>query len=685
LDREYYQLLLRQVPAGELASTVTRRLARVVRNALTRPPAVDPHDVLWAFGTDDPHAFVDKVLTPRPSFLDVARRTSVRTALARIPGATERALERARRAKERVFEIFGKRVRFTPGRMEWARDVHSGHAFPQVPVERLALRMPGADPKVPWALGRMDQLLALGQGYWVADGAEALDFAQELVRQTREFIDENPVGVGIQWASPMEVALRAANLAHAVAMCRDAEPLRDHDWLFRVVVSLAEHQRYVARALEDWTLVPNNHLLCNLYGLWTLSVVFPELPGGPQGARVQKRLCQELLRQVHPDGSSFEGSIAYHRLVLELAAAAKVLSDLVQRPLGEEVEARLFAMFRFARRYCSERGLAPQVGDNDSGRVLPLCDRPSLSHGYLAPLGAAVLKAPQLKEEGAELPEEAAWLLGEEGARVHAGLEATPVGHGFSSQSGVHLLRSGPAVLSVSAGQAGQMGVGGHSHNDKLSFELHVGGVPVVVDPGTGSYLKDAALRDGYRSVSAHSTVQVDGLEQARLWDQRPFALVEDAVTRVTAFWPHPRRAELRASYDGYATRAGRVRVERSFLLHGYARVLTVEDWLDGPGIHEVSFRLCFRDEEARLRELTPGERERALRVAGGPRRLSEVGIEVGPVGQPLAVVVVEEGLMPELTRSRYSPGYGEEQDALRAVWGGALRFPARRAFAVLF
>ena len=76
--------------------------------------------------------------------------------------------------------------------------------------------------------------------------------------------------------------------------------------------------------------------------------------------------------------------------------------------------------------------------------------------------------------------------------------------------------------LSVMAGEIGQNGngglvhdnKGGHSHNDKLSFELNIAGSDIYVDPGTYLYTPLPAMRNKFRSVKAHNIPIIDGEEQ---------------------------------------------------------------------------------------------------------------------------------------------------------------------------
>jgi hypothetical protein len=53
-----------------------------------------------------------------------------------------------------------------------------------------------------------------------------------------------------------------------------------------------------------------------------------------------------------------------------------------------------------------------------------------------------------------------------------------------------------------------------HAHLDTLSFTLAVGGIPLLIDPGTA---EDDGRREVLRSTRAHSTVCIDGMEQGTL------------------------------------------------------------------------------------------------------------------------------------------------------------------------
>lgn len=682
-----YAALARRLGPSELARVMARRAHRSARRAWHRRRREwNGARLAQAFGPD-PTSAVDALLGAGRSevWCDPSRRDSVLSALERLPGARERAAARAARALARCFDVFGHSLSFGPGKpIEWSRDPLSSVTYPLAPSESLRLNERGADPKYPWVLGRLDQLVALGQGYWIASSAEDRSrHAEEAVAQMREFFRANPVGRGVHWACPMEIALRAANVAQALRMFSDAPQVRDPAFCLETLAAVIEHASYVEAHLEDHLAVPNNHLVANLVGLLVVGTLLPALPGSARWMSLAARgLREQVLVQVHEDGCSFEGSVPYHRLATELFSLGWIAAEAFGISLGRSYVERLRKMFSVADAYCSEAGLAPQIGDNDSGRAWPLCDRVSLDHGYLAPFGAALLSDPRLKPRWAAFPDEAAWLLGAEGlARFERLLPRGGRSILSSRGGGLHVIRGGGALLAVSAGPQGQRGVGGHSHNDKLSFELHLDGRPLVVDSGTATYTRDPNLRNAFRSTAAHNTVQVDEGEQAPMDPARLFSL------------PARGRCELRAIELGRDVQRLIARfqpdapltLERTFALDLRSGGLVVRDQILGEGLHGFTSRLHLPDADARLREASGPEQARARAVEGAPADLGPIAAELGPAGCPRALVFCRAGVELALEPAQFSPGYGELRAARRLVVQHRGEPPVELCWVILF
>ncbi|MGQ0505498.1 MAG: alginate lyase family protein [Myxococcaceae bacterium] len=673
---ERYAHLTRQLSAAQLAKFAGRRAYRMARRALfRRQSTVLDETVFAAFSARSLPDLMSRLQCRAGlSTCELAQRDSVVAAVKSLPGAAERALDRAERALRREFQVFGETVRFE-GEIAWSRDPRSGHVYPSKPSDQIALLAGGADPKDVWELGRLESLIALGQGGWLSPERRDL-FAKEAAAQLTSFLSENPCGLGIHWTCAMEVALRGANLARAILMFAD---VFDGELMLKALRSLIEHSAFVEANLEDSSAVPNNHLVADHAGLLVMALLFPELPSSDRQVVMALRgLEEQLATQVHPDGMSFEGSVPYHRLSLELFTLALVHARDYGVSLSSAYTERLSDMYFVAARYCSSKGLAPQWGDNDSGRALALTDRGPLEHGYLAGLGAALFGWGELKSEGATAPDEVAWLLGQRGVFRFERTRALFNGESFSTDGGLHVLRGHDVLVAISAGPNGQNGVGGHSHNDKLSFELHLRGEPVIVDPGTGTYSREPALRNRLRSTEAHSTVQLERQEQAPIDPARLFALREHANARVVSTLFGEDVDRLVAEHTGFSG----VTVQRTFLLNKGERSLTVTDLLNGEGVHSVVSRLALPDVQARLRPLTNEERARA----GGFEAVGPVAVELGLEESPHAVVLTSLGVELSLDEAVYSPGYGQWRRSLCvAARMERTALPARLGFLILW
>ena len=84
----------------------------------------------------------------------------------------------------------------------------------------------------------------------------------------------------------------------------------------------------------------------------------------------------------------------------------------------------------------------------------------------------------------------------------------------FYPDSGIFIFKSRKFYLAICATPLGQNGYGGHTHNDKLGYELWIDGLDIARDPGTYLYTPIPSRRNGFRSVKAHNAPIVGDLEQ---------------------------------------------------------------------------------------------------------------------------------------------------------------------------
>jgi hypothetical protein len=356
---------------------------------------------------------------------------------------------------------------------------------------------------VPWELSRCQHLPLLAAAYRVTGERRYLD---ELGAQLRHWIAANPVELGPNWACTMDVAIRAANWVASLAVC--AEQAADEAWFAETLESLLLHGRFIRVHLEDGD-VRGNHYLADLVGLLAVAALFS---GGWEGRAwaewATDELTLEMEHQVRGDGCAHEASVPYHRLVTELfLCGTQAVDALVPGRLEPWYREQLEAMLGFVAGYTRPDGLAPQIGDGDDGRFLPLDDY------------------------GARDPRDHRHLFEQAGRAFEPGK-----GHAAFPEGGFFVLRDDDLYAIVRCGDTGRYGRGGHSHNDQLSFELAVGGEPLVVDPGTYLYTADPEARNLFRSTAFHATLRVDGGEQNELRTDDLFTMEDRARAEILAW-----------------------------------------------------------------------------------------------------------------------------------------------------
>jgi uncharacterized heparinase superfamily protein len=663
------------------ARGLRRRAGRTVRRlrdrALLAPP--DERGLLrflgGRFGTIE-EAIAAARATPPPLLAAGLGKEEAARFFASHPDRRARLVAAADRILRHRFDLLGSGPVDLGVALPWHTDFRVGHVWDHAAwFEDLRARIEsefgrGRDVKVPWELSRLQHAPLLGQAAWLSsDPAYWREFRDEV----EDWIAANPLGRGVNWTCTMDVALRAISWTWGYAWFRD-EILADREFVSRFWRALVAHGRFVRDHLENGGGPIGNHYFADLLGLLLLGVL---LRGAPEADAWRIFATAEIDReneaQTLPDGVDYEASIAYHRLMTEMAITALLL---IERSGGAApgLRVRVRRMAEYIAHYTKPDGLAPQIGDNDDGRaqVLGEHDADRRDHRSVLAIAACIFDDPALLRLAGDRIEEAFWLFGAEtldglesrgrGARVIA------TGAAFA-HGGVAILRHGDLYAALDAGPVGLGGHGGHAHNDTLSVEIQAGGRDLIVDPGTGGYTADLVLRDRFRSTAAHNTVRIDGLEINPL-PGVPFQLPgvdRPAIVRAT----FRRNFDLvEAMHHGYERLRDPVRHRRVVLLNPVTRRFVIEDRVEGREEHllEWFFHLAPDVEVA----FAAG----AAVDAGAPR----LDGRAGRVGFTFEGTMLPPGARLRLEPDLVSPGYGRvvPSTTLICTWEGRLPVVAR-------
>ena len=364
------------------------------------------------------------------------------------------------------------------------------------------------DHKFVWELNRHQYLLAAAL-IWLVDED---DRAGALVQDHLEsWIASNPVKLGINWVSSLEIAYRAISWCWVLWLLRGA-PWRGQ-LLDAVFESLEEHGLHIERYLSTY-YSPNTHLTGEALGLVYIGTA---LPWSDHAARFIARgseiLDQCIEWQVTSDGVYFEQSTQYQRYTTEIYLHHVLLARAAGRPVTSTVSRRLGAMLELLRTTASSSGVGPLLGDDDGGLLLPVDARAPADLRGLLLAGATALGKPELRVPGDAVTGMSYLLCGYDAteAMIQAPLLDPPWTDRHFREGGIAVFRDGwgqsSAVAVIDAAPHGALSCG-HSHADALSMTLSLGALPIFVDRGTLTY--SGAERNEFRETKSHNTMELD-------------------------------------------------------------------------------------------------------------------------------------------------------------------------------
>ena len=447
----------------------------------------------------------------------------------------------------RDFDILNAPVPKT-GNWDWISDWRFDHKWPNQYFKDYThheTREKPYDVKYPWELSRLGFLPAQIQ----AGLLSGQPVFKNVIALLKDWDDKNPLAYSINWY-PMEVAMRSLNLIQVFDMLQLSDE-NNTEYMTVLLQLLTSHGEFLWRTIED-TDNRGNHYTANIVALLALGCTLQDhYPAAKTWTDYAvKNIEKEILAQFTADGVNFEMSTGYHRLVTELFLTAVIILNKQDQALSDTAQTRLKKACLYCAAYIRPDGYAPIVGDCDDAFVFHFEDKPHRDHSLIPAIGAILFPDAKLKQTDAAPPIALAWLFGDKGVETYNTQDTTqPNGRHFE-QGGVVIARNQDNYLFMDVGPVGQNGLGGHGHNDILSFELCLNGIPLIIDPGCYIYSGDKEARNRFRSTAAHNTIMLDAHEISRF--NGPFRLHNDAKPQNVTVGQNGQIWDIAAKQTGY-------------------------------------------------------------------------------------------------------------------------------------
>lgn len=465
----------------------------------------------------------------------------------------------------------------------WLRDPLSGIEI------ATARRVDVSDPtqagsiKTLWEKNRQLHLCAIAAAYRFTQDET---YAREVSGQLMSWLDQNPVGAGVNWSSGIEVALRMHSWLWVERLLRGSaawDPLFGDQG---VMWPSVWYGRTILRRLPSIGSSANNHAIAELFGVIVCDAGWRRWSESEaDGPSAWDKLQSQVLRQTDETGFTREQAVGYHRFVTEMGLVALLEASRAGWPVRPEFMGRLANMVSALSYFVDKGGHVADFGDDDGSRILGFTAEANGAYGFVSALGAVVL--------GLEIPAFCTATDVEMAEMFASGVSRSVELESARLRCCGDILKlelptdSSGAEVWFDVAPLGLPPLAAHGHADALSVLVSISGVPLLADAGTFQFGFDKAARSYFRSTAAHNTVSLDGLDQSV--QAGDFLWRSHAVSRLVDREVSNDQACAHAVHDGYARLRGVGLVHRRVLLKQGA--LVVSDAVEGRGRHHLELR----------------------------------------------------------------------------------------------
>lgn len=354
-----------------------------------------------------------------------------------------------------------------------------------------------------------------------------------------DWIENNYFLKGVNWSSPMEIALRAYQWLIVLYLLEDIDDFKFKEKLSKSILASI---KYVMKNLSLYSSA-NNHLILEVMISSIIGYVFKDTYNQKWFNEGYKILSKEIVLQNHKDGVNKEQALHYQAFVLDAIIQYNfILNSIGENPICEDV---IYNSLEFIGSIKADK-LNVDYGDSDDAKILSFSHKMKNYYQYILELGSVYYK-----EKFIEFKTISNEIKLISGISSVSGFKKVEYKKSKLYRDGGYLvINSNNNNLLMDVGELGFGSIAAHGHADALSFIYYNNDNPIIIDSGTYIYNIEPEQRNYFRSTEAHNTLCYKNLNQSEI--RGPFLWGRRANTTVLDYIEKENSVRIKAYHDGY-------------------------------------------------------------------------------------------------------------------------------------
>lgn len=391
------------------------------------------------------------------------------------------------------------------------------------------------DIRYSWEINRHQFMPSLAIKYLKTNDYKYIELIEN---HFEDWVESNMFLKGINWSSPMEIALRAYQWLVVLYLLKDIENIALKD---KLIKSITASISYVMDNLSLYSSA-NNHLILEVAISSIVGYCVGDVYKQDWMDKGYEILKSEIPKQFYEDGVNKEQALHYQAFVTDMMLQYNsMMKNISIEPIEDNLIKKSVEFIRVLNAH--ENYI--DFGDSDDAKILTFGNRKYNYYEYVLDFASNYYNKDFYinKDNYSEIS-----LF----CKISSKIKRNELKNIYTYENGGYsVIRNNDNILIFDFGDLGFGNIAAHGHADALMFMYYYKNNPFFVDSGTYIYNVDSRRRNYFRGTEAHSTLCYMGENQSQI--KGPFLWGKKSKTTLLNINESSEEHVLQASNDGYS------------------------------------------------------------------------------------------------------------------------------------